>query len=34
MAYYQGKLPRVLWAAGYNTKLLDTTGSLQWHTAK
>jgi hypothetical protein len=31
--YCQGNLPRVPWAAGYGLKILDTIGSLQWHTA-
>jgi hypothetical protein len=31
--YYRGKLPRVPWAIGYNPKLQDMIGSLQWHTA-
>jgi hypothetical protein len=30
----QGKLPRVLWVAGYGLKLLDIIGSLQQHTAR
>jgi hypothetical protein len=32
-SYYRGKLPRVLWAASYGPKLLDTTDFLQRHTA-
>jgi hypothetical protein len=30
--YCWSNLPWVPWAAGYGPKLLDTIGSLQWHT--
>jgi hypothetical protein len=30
--YCRGNLPRVPWAVGYGLRLLDTIGSLQWHT--